>query len=133
MLLIAWPISPICCSRRPRRVSASSRCDLHSVRAVAGWCNSFLPRASLGAERQHVFLLVIRDGMLLVILGILVGLATGLATARSLAAFPHGVSTTDVPTFVGTVVILCTVALIACAVPARPAIEVNPVTALRQE
>jgi len=71
--------------------------------------------------------------MLLVILGIVIGLATGLATARSLTAFLYGVSTTDAPTFVGTVVILCAVALIACAVPARRAIGVNPVTALRQE
>lgn len=77
-------------------------------------------RLALGADRQHVFLLVIRDGTLLVILGILIGLGTGLATARSLAAFLYGVSTTDVPTFVGTVAILCAVALIACAIPAPP-------------
>jgi putative ABC transport system permease protein len=90
-------------------------------------------RLALGADRQHVFLLVVRDGMLLVILGILIGLGTGLATARSLAAFLYGVSTTDVPTFVATVAILCAVALIACVIPARRAVGVNPVTALRQE
>ncbi len=90
-------------------------------------------RLALGADRQHVFLLVVRDGMLLVILGILIGLGTALATARSLAAFLYGVSARDVPTFVGTVGILCAVALIACAIPARRAIGVNPITALRQE
>jgi predicted permease len=90
-------------------------------------------RLALGADRHHVFLLVIRDGMLLVILGILIGLGTGLATVRSLGAFLYGVSTTDVPTFAGTVVILCAVALIACAIPARRAIGVNPVAALRAE
>ncbi len=90
-------------------------------------------RLALGADRQHVFLLVVRDGMVLVILGILIGLGTGLVAARSLRAFLYGVSTTDVPTFVGTVAILCGVALIACALPARRAIGVNPVAALRQE
>ncbi len=90
-------------------------------------------RLALGAERRHVFLLVVRDGMLLVILGIAIGLGAGLATARSLAAFLYGVSTTDVPTFVATVAILCAVALIGCVIPARRAIGVNPVTALRQE
>jgi putative ABC transport system permease protein len=90
-------------------------------------------RLALGADRQHVFLLVIRDGMLLVILGILAGLGMGLAAGRSLGAFLYGVSATDLPTFASTVAILCAVALVACVVPARRAIGVNPVTALRQE
>jgi predicted permease len=90
-------------------------------------------RLALGADRQHVFLLVVRDGMLLVILGIVIGLGAGLAVSRSLGAFLFGVSTTDLPTFAGTVGILGAVALIACAIPARRAIGVNPVTALRQE
>ena len=90
-------------------------------------------RLALGADRHHVFLLVIRDGMLLVMLGVLIGLGTGLAAARSLGAFLYGVSTTDVPTFVGTVALLCAAALVACAIPARRAIGVNPVSALRQE
>jgi predicted permease len=90
-------------------------------------------RMALGAERQHVFLLVIRDGMLLVLVGILIGLGVGLAASRSLGAFLFGVSTTDLPTFAGTVGILCAVALVACAIPARRAVGVNPVTALRHE
>jgi putative ABC transport system permease protein len=61
------------------------------------------------------------------------GAAIAHARARSLRAFLYGVSTTDLPTFVGTVLILCAVALIACAIPARRAIGVNPVAALRQE
>jgi hypothetical protein len=44
-------------------------------------------RLALGADRQHVFLLVVRDGMLLVILGIVIGLGAGLAVSRSLGAF----------------------------------------------
>jgi putative ABC transport system permease protein len=90
-------------------------------------------RMALGAERQHVFVLVVRDGMLLVLVGVLLGLGAALATSRSLSAFLFGVSTTDLPTFAGTVGILCAVALIACAIPARKAVGLNPVTALRQE
>jgi putative ABC transport system permease protein len=78
-------------------------------------------------------MLVIRDGMILVAIGILIGLAGGFAGARSLATFLFGVSTTDAVTFVGTVAVLATVALVACAIPARRAIRVSPVTALRQE
>jgi ABC-type antimicrobial peptide transport system permease subunit len=90
-------------------------------------------RLALGADRRRVFLLVVRDGMMLVGLGILIGLGGGLAGARSLATFLYGVSTSDPVTFVSTVAVLCTVALAACAIPARRAIRVSPVTALRQE
>jgi putative ABC transport system permease protein len=90
-------------------------------------------RLALGADTRQVFLLVVRDGMLLVGLGILVGLAGGLAGSRSLTSFLHGVSTTDAPTFAATVIILSVVALIACAIPARRAVRVSPIVALRQE
>ena len=90
-------------------------------------------RLALGAGSRRVFLLVVRDGMLLVGLGVLIGLGSGLAGARSLSNFLYGVSPTDPVTFVGTVAVLCTIALAACAIPARRAIRVSPVTALRQE
>jgi ABC-type antimicrobial peptide transport system permease subunit len=90
-------------------------------------------RLALGADSRRVFLLVVRDGMMLVGLGILIGLGGGLAGARSLANFLYDVSPTDPVTFAGTVAVLCTVALVACAIPARRAIRVSPVTALRQE
>ena len=51
-------------------------------------------RLALGADSRRVFLLVVRDGMMLVGLGILIGLAGGLAGARSLSTFLYGVSTT---------------------------------------
>ena len=90
-------------------------------------------RIALGASTQRVFLLVIRDGMLLVGLGILIGLGAGIAGGRSLASFLYGVSTTDLATFSATVTILSLVALTACAIPARRAIRVSPISALRQE
>jgi predicted permease len=90
-------------------------------------------RLALGAETRSVFLLVVRDGMLLVGAGIIVGLAGGLAGARSLASFLYGVPTSDVATFVAMTTILTAVALVACVIPARRAMRVNPIAALRQE
>ena len=90
-------------------------------------------RLALGADSHRVFLLVVRDGMLLVGVGILIGLAGGLAGARALASSLQGVSATDLPTFTGTIALLTIVALVACAIPARRAIRINPITALRQE
>jgi ABC-type antimicrobial peptide transport system permease subunit len=90
-------------------------------------------RLALGAETRNVFLLVVRDGMLLAGVGIVIGLAGGLAGARSLASFLYGVPTSDPPTFVVTTLILTAVALVACVVPARRAMRVNPIAALRYE
>jgi putative ABC transport system permease protein len=70
---------------------------------------------------------------LIILLGILIGLTGGLAGARSLASFLYGVSTSDLPTFASTVAILTAVALVACVIPARRAMRVNPITALRCE
>ena len=90
-------------------------------------------RLALGADSRRVFLLVVRDGMLLVGLGILIGLGSGLAGARTLSTFLYGVSTSDPVTFAGTVAVLSAAALAACAIPARRAIRVSPIMALRQE
>jgi predicted permease len=90
-------------------------------------------RLALGANTNDVFRLVVRDGMLLVAAGILIGLAGGLAGARSLASFLHGVSTWDVPTFAAVTALLGCVALVACVVPARRAMRVNPMAALRYD
>jgi predicted permease len=90
-------------------------------------------RLALGAESRNVFLLVVRDGMLLAGVGIVIGLTGGLAGARSLASFLYGVPTSDPPTFVVTTLILTVVALLACVIPARRAMRVNPIAALRYE
>ena len=90
-------------------------------------------RLALGAETSSVFLLVVRDGMLLVGVGIVIGLAAGLAGARSLSSFLYAVPTYDVPTFAATTTILAAVALVACILPARRAMRVPATTALRHE
>jgi predicted permease len=90
-------------------------------------------RLALGAEPRDVFFLVVRDGMRLVGAGVVVGVAGALASGRSLASFLYGVSTIDLPTFAGVTVMLTSVALVACVIPAFRAVRVNPVTILRYE
>jgi len=90
-------------------------------------------RLALGAEPRSVFLLVVRDGMWLVGVGIVVGLAGGLAGARALAGFLYSVPASDLVTFGGMAIVLATAALLACAIPARRAMRVDPITALRSE
>jgi putative ABC transport system permease protein len=90
-------------------------------------------RLALGAGTRQVFLLVVRDGMWLVAVGVAIGLAAAVVGARSVGSFLYGISPTDVPSFAGAVGVLAAVALLACAIPARRAIRVNPIATLRQE
>jgi predicted permease len=90
-------------------------------------------RLALGADARRMFLLVVRDGMALVAVGILIGLGAGFAASRAIASLLNGVSSTDLPTFTLTIGLLSAVALVACAIPARRAIRVNPIAALRHE
>ena len=91
-------------------------------------------RLALGADTHRVFLLVVRDGMLARRRSgsWSAWLRASPARAPSPASL-HGVSATDLPTFTVTIGLLALVALIACAIPARRAIRVNPITALRHE
>jgi predicted permease len=90
-------------------------------------------RLALGAETKDVFLLVVRDGMLLVGAGILAGLVCGALGARSLSSFLYTVPSVDLPTFSTMTAVLVLVALVACAIPARRAMRVPATTALRSE
>jgi macrolide transport system ATP-binding/permease protein len=90
-------------------------------------------RQALGAERRDVFLLVLRDGMLVVGIGIVLGLIAGASGARSLASFLYGVPTLDLLTFAATTTVLVVVAFVACTIPARRAMRVSPIAAIRCE
>ena len=90
-------------------------------------------RLALGAEARSVFLMVVRDGMLLVGIGVAIGLTGGLLGARSLASLLFGVTPSDAPTLAAMVIVLAVVALVACIIPARRAMRVNPIAALRYD
>ena len=90
-------------------------------------------RMALGACKGSIFRLVIRQGMRLVIVGLVIGAAGALASASLLAKLLFGVKGADPVTFVGMSVVLIVAAILACYLPARRAMRVDPMTALRYE
>jgi ABC-type antimicrobial peptide transport system permease subunit len=90
-------------------------------------------RLAIGAERSDVLQLVLGQGMKLVGIGILAGVAASLGLSRFLGSLVYGVGTTDVLTLIGVALVLVVVAVLACYVPARRAMGVDPVEALRYE
>jgi putative ABC transport system permease protein len=90
-------------------------------------------RVALGATKLDVLNLVLGESMRLVITGLGVGIVTSLLLTRMLAAFLYGTRTTDPMTFLGVCGILLAVALLAGYVPARRAMRVDPLVALRFE
>lgn len=90
-------------------------------------------RAALGAERRDVLRLVLAQGMRLVLLGAAVGLVLALTLTRYAKDMLFGVKAADPATYVWVTVLLFSVALAACFIPARRAMRVDPVVALRYE
>ncbi len=90
-------------------------------------------RLALGAARADVLGMLARRGMLLILAGLVSGLAISIPLARLLSSLIFGVSANDLTTFGGTAVLLAAVALLACYVPARRAMSVDPIVALRQD
>jgi putative ABC transport system permease protein len=90
-------------------------------------------RMALGAGRREVLRLFLRQGMVLVLLGLVLGIAGALALTRLMSSLLFGVSTTDFMTFAGVASGLVVVGLFACYIPARRATKVDPLVALRYE
>jgi putative ABC transport system permease protein len=90
-------------------------------------------RMALGAQTRDVLRLVLRQGLTLSLLGIAAGVAVSLVGTRVLAGFLYGVAPTDPATFAAVALVLVAVALVACLVPARRAMRVDPIVALRYE
>jgi putative ABC transport system permease protein len=90
-------------------------------------------RMALGATRADIMRLVVGNGMMLTLTGIVIGVVASVALTRVMANLLFGITATDLTTFVGVSVVLATVAFIANYIPARRATRVNPVIALRYE
>jgi ABC-type antimicrobial peptide transport system permease subunit len=88
---------------------------------------------ALGAKTIDVLNLVVRDGLKLVLIGIVVGLAGALLLTRLMTTLLFGVRATDAVTYVTVSLGLIIVALLACSIPARRATKVDPLVALRFE
>jgi putative ABC transport system permease protein len=94
-------------------------------------------RMALGAQARDIFRLVLRRGMLLAAAGVLLGLGGAIALmvtlSNALAKFLFTVSGLDPATYTGVALLLASVALLACLIPARRAMKVDPMVALRYE
>ena len=90
-------------------------------------------RMALGADRSGIRNMVVRQGALLVGVGVALGLAGALVTTRALESLLFGITTLDLPTLIGVPALLIMVALAACYLPARRATRVEPMDALRYE
>ncbi|HXZ33201.1 MAG TPA: ABC transporter permease [Terriglobales bacterium] len=90
-------------------------------------------RVTLGATKQDVLRLVLGHGVTLMLIGLGLGLALAFVLTRFLKSLLLGVTSTDALTFLSVAVLLCAVALFACFIPARWAMRVDPMVALRYE
>jgi predicted permease len=90
-------------------------------------------RIALGAQVSHVLRLVLGEGMGLVLAGVAFGVVGALALSRFLRSLLYGVGSDDIPTLVCVAALLSIVALGACYLPARRAMRIDPVVALRDE
>jgi predicted permease len=90
-------------------------------------------RMALGAQRKDVLSLVLGEGMWVILIGLAIGLAASLGLTRFLSSLLVGVTATDPLTFAGVAILLAVSALTACYMPARRAVLVDPMLALRYE
>jgi putative ABC transport system permease protein len=90
-------------------------------------------RMALGAQRNEVLRLVLGQGAKMALLGVVVGIAAAVGLMRLMANQLFGISSYDPLTFVSVALLLALVALVACYLPARRAVRVDPIIALRHE
>jgi putative ABC transport system permease protein len=90
-------------------------------------------RMALGAQRKDVLQLILGAGVKTALLGVAIGIAAASGLTRLMTGMLYGVTASDPLTFAGVAVLLVAVALFACYLPARRAMRVDPMVALRYE
>jgi putative ABC transport system permease protein len=90
-------------------------------------------RMALGAKPRDVLTLVVGQGMLLALIGIVIGLVAAFFLSRAMAFMIEGINSRDLMIFGGTPIILAIVSLLACFIPARRAAKLSPMIALRYQ
>jgi putative ABC transport system permease protein len=90
-------------------------------------------RVALGASSDNVMGLVVRQGIRPALVGIALGLLGAFVLSRLLTNLLFGIAPSDPGTYVGVTIMLAAAALLSCYLPARRALRINPVTALREE
>jgi putative ABC transport system permease protein len=90
-------------------------------------------RIALGAQRADVLRLVVRQGVTLAMIGVLVGIAGAFGITRVIASLLYNVTPTDPISFGGVAIFLTVIAFLASYLPARRAMTVDPIVALRNE
>ena len=88
---------------------------------------------ALGARMSQILRLVLKQGIVLVVFGVVLSVVGSWFAIRLLSSLLYEVSVTDSVTFIGVAVLLIIVALLACYIPARRATKVDPMVALRYE
>ena len=88
---------------------------------------------ALGAQHRDVLRLIMKDGIKLTLIGIVLGLAGAIALTRLMVSLLFEVKPTDPATLIGVALLLAAAALLACYIPARRALRIQPITALRCE
>jgi ABC-type antimicrobial peptide transport system permease subunit len=88
---------------------------------------------AVGANARDILQLILKHGLVLVLTGVIIGVAGALVLTRFLTTLLFGVTATDALTFVGVSLIFFVIAMCASLIPARRAMKVDPLVALRYE
>jgi predicted permease len=90
-------------------------------------------RMALGGQREDILRLILEHGTKVALIGVAIGIAAAVGLSRFLSSLLYGVKPIDPPTFVAASLVLVSVALLACYIPARRATQVDPMVALKYE
>jgi ABC-type antimicrobial peptide transport system permease subunit len=101
--------------------------------AVEQRAHEFSIRTAMGAGRRDIVLLVVREGLIVTVVGILIGIVAAFLLTRLIASQLYGVTATDPLTIAVVVLLLTAIAMSACVIPARHAANAEPLRALRVE